>query len=78
MRYMWECIDKELSLDSTIAETLSMDPTDRPKCVLDVPTYTEHPLVQRAVAAGEPPPLPLGIYLDGIRYISQAAGRSDT
>ena len=78
MRYAWQCIDDELDRNSAIIETLEGDPDLRETCVLDVPAYKEHPLVQEAVSNGERLPVPVGVYLDGIRYISQAAGRSDS
>eukprot|EP00959_Pyramimonas_sp_CCMP1952_P185228 3872934-Pyramimonas_sp.AAC.1 len=78
MKYAWDCIDTEYENDPSIRELLEEDPAERTPCILDVPAYKEHPLVLRAEAADEPRPLPIGLYVDGIRYISQAAGRSDT
>eukprot|EP00959_Pyramimonas_sp_CCMP1952_P455426 9471533-Pyramimonas_sp.AAC.1 len=78
MKYAWQCIDEEYENNHTIAETLAKDPSERNTCILDVPAYKEHPLVVTAEANREQRPLPIGLYMDGIRYISQAAGRSDT
>lgn len=42
------------------------------------PAFMSHPLVRAAMAAGRPWPLPLAIYLDGVRFTSPLAGRSDS
>ena len=40
------------------------------------PAYVEHPIVQKAVAAGAPLPVPLGIFIDGVpcSHIDSAVG----
>ena len=78
VKYGWKCIEDELKSDPTILETLMADPGDRKKSVLDIPAYCQHPVVVTEVSNGRPKPLPVGIYLDGIRYLLQAAGRQDT
>lgn len=42
------------------------------------PSYHSNPLVQDARAKGLPLPLPLVLYLDGVRFTSQIAGHGDT
>ena len=46
--------------------------------VLDTPAYKDHELVKAACAKGEQRPLPLGIYLDGVRVTAPLAGRYDS
>eukprot|EP00959_Pyramimonas_sp_CCMP1952_P136128 2848193-Pyramimonas_sp.AAC.1 len=67
-----------MQFNSAICETLMADPGERKRCVWDTPAYREHPIVVTGVSNGRAQPLPLGIYLDGIRYLLQAAGRQDT
>jgi hypothetical protein len=52
--------------------------TDRDECVLDVPVFTCHPEVLAAKERGEPLPAPISFYLDGVAFVAQAAGRSET
>lgn len=40
--------------------------------------YTNHPLVVEARAQGKQWPLPLALYMDGVRYTAPLAGRSDS
>ena len=42
------------------------------------PAYDKHPVVQRAARHGARKPLPLVIYLDGVRFTSVQAGRVDS
>ena len=40
------------------------------------PCYHEHPVVVAAACARRPPPVPLALYCDGVRYMAPLAGRS--
>ena len=40
--------------------------------------FLEHPLVVEARSRGKPWPIPLAIYLDGVRFTAPLAGRSDS
>ena len=40
--------------------------------------FMEHPLVQHARALNRSWPLPLAIYMDGVRFTALQAGRSDS
>jgi len=42
------------------------------------PCFYEHRLVKRAVDLDEPAPLPLALYVDGVRYTAPLAGRTDS
>jgi hypothetical protein len=42
------------------------------------PCYNNHPLVQEARTAGTQLPIPLAVYLDGVRFTAPIAGRSDS
>ena len=41
-------------------------------------SYTDNAVVQKALADGVEPPLPLALYLDGVRYTSNQPGRTDS
>lgn len=70
MRVLWSSIEEELKSDPSILAKLDNPSTGT---VLDVPVYRTHPLVKKAVKR----PLPVSLYLDGVQFISQAAGRSE-
>ena len=78
MRAMWQSLDDELGDDLGILRCLETPLAQRKPSVMDVPAYSQHPLVVRSRANGQADPLPLAIYVDGVRFISQAAGRSET
>eukprot|EP00959_Pyramimonas_sp_CCMP1952_P126338 2642394-Pyramimonas_sp.AAC.1 len=59
-------------------DPLRQDPDTREESVLDLPCYSSHPDVQRAADAGDTPPVPLGLYLDGVVCTSGVGGRADT
>ena len=42
------------------------------------PCYENHRVVRECRARGDPSPVPLSLYLDGVRFTSPLAGRSDT
>ena len=67
-------------LHEAIAREIRHDPTimDRTAHMEWPRTYLEHPLVVEARSSGRPWPLPLAIYIDGVRYTSTLAGRADT
>ena len=46
--------------------------------VMQTEGYTRNPVVAAARARGDPLPLPLAVYLDGVAFASQLAGRSET
>eukprot|EP00959_Pyramimonas_sp_CCMP1952_P094075 1967931-Pyramimonas_sp.AAC.1 len=45
---------------------------------MDVPACNEQPAVIQARGDGVLDPIPLTIYVNGVRFISQAAGRSES
>ena len=58
--------------------TLSQGNDVRQASVMDTPKYITHPEVVKARLSGHTPPLPLAIYIDGVRFIAQSAGRSES
>ena len=70
VRPIWECIAKEVRDDPGILDRVK--PEEMPPC------YREHPAVRRIIDSGKPPPIPLGVYFDGVRYTSASAGRQDS
>ena len=42
------------------------------------PSYETNPIVMSAVERGLPRPVPIAIYMDGVRYSAPLAGRSDS
>lgn len=54
------------------------DPSADLANVCCTPAYLEHPLVVEAVAQGRPYPIPLGMYLDGVKYTSVTSTRPDS
>ena len=77
-KLVYESLEEELAANPGIMNTLAKDPHDRTTRVLDTPAYTEHPCVLKAAAEGSPLPLPLALFIDGVGYQQQAAGRSDS
>eukprot|EP00959_Pyramimonas_sp_CCMP1952_P472633 9500350-Pyramimonas_sp.AAC.3 len=75
---VFESLDEELRTDQTTLDMLLTEPEDREECVLDLPCYSNHPAVISAISAGKQLPVPLAFYLDGVSYMSSAAGRSDS
>eukprot|EP00959_Pyramimonas_sp_CCMP1952_P319818 6692252-Pyramimonas_sp.AAC.1 len=78
VKLFYESLSDELAGDPSILEALRARPDQREPNILDVPAYTEHPATKQARDSERDPPLPLAVYLDGVRYQQQAAGRSDT
>ncbi|CAK0896289.1 unnamed protein product, partial [Prorocentrum cordatum] len=73
-KIIWDSLESEFRTDRDIARILA----SQTHPVMMVPAYNQHPVVIEARQQGRQPPIPLGFYLDGVQYISQAAGRSDT
>eukprot|EP00959_Pyramimonas_sp_CCMP1952_P038076 796690-Pyramimonas_sp.AAC.1 len=53
-------------------------PSTRPQTAMDLPCYKEHKVVADNRMQRIPPPVPVGIYLDGVRYTSIVSGRPDS
>ena len=71
-----ESLDEECAEDASIFTKLDAGLDATP--VLSTRVYREHPVVQKAIQDGERLPVPLAVYVDGVRYRQQAAGRSDS
>lgn len=67
-------------LHEAIAREVRQDPSilQRVSTMQWPPCYMEHPLVREAQAQGKVWPLPLALYLDGVRFTSPLAGRADS
>ena len=78
MRCLWSSLDHEVKDDQTILDMLNGIGGSNVKSVLDIPDYKCHPKTLEALQNGRPPPIPLALYLDGVAYVNQAAGRSET
>lgn len=78
MRCLWSSLDHEVKDDQTILDMLNGIGGSNDKSVLDIPDYKCHPKTLEALQNGRPPPIPLALYLDGVAYVNQAAGRSET
>ena len=70
--------EDEVKEDPTILQMLSLNPEEAPDGVLKTRAYREHPQVAKALERGWRRPLPLAVYVDGVCFRQQAAGRSDT
>ena len=69
MNPIHEAIAREVSMQPSIVDEVQR--TSWPQA------YWDHVVVQRARARGSPLPLPIGIYLDGVRFSAPLAGRSE-
>jgi hypothetical protein len=78
IRCLWASINNEINADPSIMSLLSQSDDTRPTSIMNTPKYMTHPDVVRSRQAGETPPLPLAVYIDGVRYVAQAAGRSES
>ena len=45
---------------------------------MDTPAYNDHPVVMKARRDNVMDPIPIAVYVDGVRFITQAAGRSES
>eukprot|EP00959_Pyramimonas_sp_CCMP1952_P329847 6906424-Pyramimonas_sp.AAC.1 len=79
VRALWDSFAQEVASDTTVMRTLGTAAEDRTdECILDVPVYKNHPRVLEAQQLGLTLPVPIAVYLDGVRFITQAAGRSES
>eukprot|EP00959_Pyramimonas_sp_CCMP1952_P330450 6919481-Pyramimonas_sp.AAC.1 len=78
MSAFWQTLETELACDTTTMDLLEMPRAQRPPTVLDVPAYASHPAVLQARRDNELDPIPVAVYVDGVRFITQAAGRSES
>ena len=76
-RPVFDSIADELQECPDILKLIDQDPDTRDQTVLDLPCYLNHPHVAQAAAGGVRAPVPLGIYMDGVRYTSTVGGRAD-
>jgi hypothetical protein len=76
-RQVYRTISDEVKSSSSVQAVLEQGPCDDPDSVLSLPCYTEHPLVESCVRDTGTWPLPLALYVDGVRYTPISAGRSD-
>ena len=74
---MYERVAMELESDPTIQDRLRTHQAGS-SSVLDTPAYNTHKLVEEAINNGLPKPLPMGLYLDGVRFTAPLAGRADS
>ena len=67
-----------IAVHETIAAEINEEPAIKQRAAAMVwpPCYHEHPLVIAAASAGRPPPIPLALYCDGVRYTAPLAGRT--
>ena len=73
MRVLWSSIEQELKEDPKNSAVLD-DPSRTEKNVLDLPVYLSNDTVRTSVKK----PVPMSLYLDGVQFISQASGRSES
>eukprot|EP00959_Pyramimonas_sp_CCMP1952_P017381 369156-Pyramimonas_sp.AAC.1 len=59
-----EALRDEILEDPTIMQTIRAPRAERKECILDLPAYAQHPLVEKARESGGVPPVPVGIYVD--------------
>ena len=76
-REVFRTVSDEVSSSPDTQAVLADGPCDDPTSVLSVPCYREHPLVRQCVDDTGKWPLPLALYIDGVRYTPICAGRSD-
>ena len=70
MNPIHEAVAREIRADPTILEKIKEQTWP--------PAYEENPAVQKARENGTQLPVPLALYLDGVRYTSNLAGRADS
>ena len=79
MQLVHDCLRDELRDSPDMLDVLNTPAAVRPAAsVLDTQVYMNHPAVRAATEEGKQPPVPIAIYVDGVRYQTQAAGRSDS
>eukprot|EP00959_Pyramimonas_sp_CCMP1952_P265475 5551110-Pyramimonas_sp.AAC.1 len=78
MRLVHDCLQEELRASPDMLSSLNAPVAGRPSSILDTQVYKNHPAVRAAAGDGKQPPLPVAVYVDGVRYQTQAAGRSDS
>eukprot|EP00959_Pyramimonas_sp_CCMP1952_P361639 7573797-Pyramimonas_sp.AAC.1 len=77
-RPAFEALDEEVQQNSNILRMLGAPEEERGESIMDLPCYKDHRVVLDNIANGRPPPIPIGFYVDGVRYTSIVSGRPDT
>eukprot|EP00959_Pyramimonas_sp_CCMP1952_P154689 3236308-Pyramimonas_sp.AAC.1 len=78
VRLTWDSLQAELSHDPAMARSLRPDAPVGPDSIMNVPAYAQHPKVVDMSMREMARPVPIALYLDGVAYQSQAAGRNDS
>eukprot|EP00959_Pyramimonas_sp_CCMP1952_P459239 9477927-Pyramimonas_sp.AAC.3 len=76
-RQVFRTIADEVKADPYVRDMLEEGREDDFDSILSLPSYLQNPIVQESMSRGGPLPLPLAVYMDGVRYAGQAAGRTD-
>lgn len=74
---VWETMSAEVASSSSMQALMETGAEEDPSSVMSLPVYLQHPLVQRARESRESWPIPLGVYLDGVRFSPISAGRTN-
>ena len=77
-RVLWSSLEKEVRNNPAIKASVTSAATSRPPSCMDTPAYNSHPKVVQAKAEGKELPIPLSIYIDGVSFVSSAAGRCES
>jgi hypothetical protein len=76
-RQVFRTIHAEVTGRGDILQKLQDPDFDDVNCVLSVPAYRDHPLVKKNIEETGQYPLPLAVYIDGVRFTPIQAGRYD-
>ena len=74
---VWETMAQEVAESAHMQELMRDGATNNFSSPMSLPVYLENPLTQRSLAETGQWPLPLALYLDGVRFTPLCAGRSD-
>ncbi len=77
-RVLWSSLEKEVRNTLAIKTYVNSAATSRPPSCMDTPAYNSHPKVAQAKTEGKELPIPLAIYIDGVSFVSSAAGRCES
>ena len=73
MKVLWSSIEAEIKNDPTMLQRLDNPSLDQLN-VVDTPLFKSNPTVTQASER----PIPVSVYMDGVQFIQQAAGRSES
>eukprot|EP00959_Pyramimonas_sp_CCMP1952_P182927 3825173-Pyramimonas_sp.AAC.1 len=76
-RQVCDSIASEVKESADLQEALRCGCEDDLDSVMAIECYKQHPKVKSCLEEHGSYPLPLALYVDGVRYTAQTAGRND-